>query len=365
MTGRRTAALALAFVFAPAAAALVAGCAGDDPAAPACALREGRGPALGASTPYLLVAGSLSEEWGAIALRPEGASMIPERGLVGRAPNDIAVQGERLLVVNSLDNELQIVDLTTGVSIGCVPLGAGANPWDVELDPAAPDRAWVTTWLSGELLEVDLTAGRVVRRRELAPGAEGLLVETERITVTLTAFQGPEGVYGQGEVVTLDKTTLAERSRVAVPTNPQHVLRAADGTLHVTCTGNYGNPPPARRGRIVRIEPDGGTVRDTLELGGAPVRAVLAANGVVYLPSFGGGILAYDPVGFTVVRGAANPIAPELSFAAAAAHGDRLYAASFEDDAMVAVDLDGGEIVDALLLGLDGPIALAVRPASP
>jgi len=340
---------------------LLGGCGNDEGATePRC--RTESGPALDAELDHVVVVGSLSEDWTAVSTR--GGLARVGSGLAGRAPNDVDLIGGRLHVLNSLDNTVQVIEPATGAVAGCIELGAGTNPWELRADPVREDRAFVTTFLSGEVIEVDLNAGRPTRRVTVGPGLEGLLVTPDRVLVTLTGYAGTEGVFGQGYVVVLDKATLQEAARFPVPTNPQYLLEAPDGTVHVICTGNFGNPPPAVYGKVARLEPDLSAVRDTLDLGGSPFRAAVAPNGTVFVAAFYGGLLAYDAGSFAVTHGPGNPLEGSSGYTAVVVAGDRVYATNFDLDALVQLDAASGAITGDLLVG-DGPAALVWVPAAP
>jgi DNA-binding beta-propeller fold protein YncE len=286
-----------------------------------------------------------------------GLALLGERGLAGHVPNDLDIAGDRLYVVNSGDNTIGAIDLTSGRTIGCIDLGKSTNPWELFLDPSDPDRGWVSSFVSGEVLEVSLSELRVLRRKIVGPAAEGILVGTDRVVVSLTGFEGTEGSFGQGYVVFLDKASLAEVARLAVPTNPQFLFTGADARIHCVCTGNFGSTT----GRVVRLEADGSAVRDTLALGGSPSRAALAGNGVAYVAAFYGGAMAYDTVSFTALRDATNPILSEPGYSDVAVVGDRVFLTNFDLDAVVEWDASLEEVVGGFLAG-DGPVAVAVRP---
>lgn len=341
-------------------AAVLGGCSDSGTAPTACAF--GDGPALNPTLDYLLEVGTLSEDWGAVQLGVNPAP-VGTHGLTGVAPNDVDVAMNRAYIVNSGDNTVSAVDLSTGETLGCIDTGTGTSPYTLAVDPSNGLRGWVTTFTSGELLEVDLNHLKVLRRVTVGPALEGLLVTADRVQVTLTGFDLNTFAYGQGEVVTYDKATLTETARAAVPTNPQVLLTGADGRTHVVCSGDFGFPAPGIFGRIVRLESDGATVRDTLDLGGSPAKGVVDQDGVAYLVSYVGGVLAYDTAGFQVVHGPGNPLLAETGYMDVAILGPTLFAVNFEEDAMAVVTLRSEIRRDDVPLDSDGPVALAARPA--
>jgi DNA-binding beta-propeller fold protein YncE len=197
----------------------------------------------------------------------------------------------------------------------------------------------------------------VLRRHHVGPALEGLWVGPTEVAVSLTGFEGTAGKFGDGTVVVLTKSTLAERARLPVPPDPQTIFAGADGRLHVVCTGDFAQVT----GRVVRLEADYGAVRDTLVLGGSPQRVAMAPDGTAYLAGYYGGVLAYDTGRFLPLHTSDNPLLPEPGYSAVAFHDGRLYAANFELDAVAVVDAASGAVAGGFLCG-DGPIALAVVP---
>lgn len=83
----------------------------------------------------------------------------------GTFPNRLVLDGDRLLVVNSGDNNVTALDAVTGASLGrVVKFAAGTNPYDLALwDDGADHYAAVTGQKADVLLLVDRVAGTVVR----------------------------------------------------------------------------------------------------------------------------------------------------------------------------------------------------------
>jgi YVTN family beta-propeller protein len=333
------------------------GCGDETAEKTLCPATNVQGPALASGQPYLLVVNGLSEEW--MAARVDSSGLIPlsKRGLTGESPNDMDVNGNLLYVVNSGDNTISIIDLATGITVGCIDVGSGANPWEFSVDPSDSTRGWVTTFLSGDLLELDLNARSVLRRKHVGPAMEGLFVTESEVSITLTGFLGAEGRFENGTVVTFQKHSLEEIHRHPVPPNPQFIFEGADDRFHVVCTGNYDTGPAGVPGQIVRIESDWSAVRDTLVVGGSPARATLGPDGTAFVAAFYGGVMTYDSVAFTL----GAPVLTDAGFTAIAADGNTLYAANFELDAVAILDAASRTVTGELLVG-DGPGALALYP---
>jgi len=306
---------------------------------------------------HLLVANSLGETWQAIPLDVQPLVPLPEEGRTGQFPNDLDAAGSRLYITNSGDNTVTLVDLPTGLVTGCIDAGTGTNPWEFFLDPSDANRGWLTTFLSGELLELDLNALTVTRRITVGPGTEGLWVTDSVVVVTRTGYNGAINEYGPGSVVVYDKATLTEIARREVPPNAQFVFEGADHRIHVVCTGNYVDVT----GRVARIDPAGWSVVDTLVLGGTPGRAILAPDGNAYLAGFFGGLLSYDTVTFQAVHDSADPILDEVGLGGLAIAGGSLFVTNFDADAVRVVQLSDGADLGSVDVG-DGPVAVATAP---
>ena len=330
----------------------LAACDDDDNVTAPCPVGSTPGPSLSLA-PYIVLTHNLGETWTAIDLNT--LEPATGTGFTGQSPNDLEKSGTDLYVVNSLENSLSRVDGITGTTLGCIQLGASTNPWELEIDPADSTHGWLTTWLSGEIIELNLATATVIRRRSIEPTLQGLCILDNTIAVTKTAFNTETFTYGTGYVILLRKSDLGEIARFEVPTNPQFVFEGADQRLHVVCSGDYGANP----GRVVRLESDLSAVRDTLNLGGAPGRALLAPDGVAYLTAFCDGLLSYDTVTFTAEHDAANALLPGTCAGDVALHDDHIFVADFSNDAVVVLDLDSEATMETIPVG-DGPNALVI-----
>jgi hypothetical protein len=108
-----------------------------------------------------------------ISVIPDACELAPDEVVTGAAPNQVIEHQGYLYIVNSLDNNVQRVDLGTGHSISpFAVLPPGANPWGIV---AVGSRAYVTGYMDDTLYEFDLTSGEVLRTfgREGNPAGTG------------------------------------------------------------------------------------------------------------------------------------------------------------------------------------------------
>lgn len=143
-----------------------------------CRAQLGRFPEVmeGAQTPFvhegsLFVSFGLSGElielnleelsWGEEACVVSRHSYSPALGAV---PNDLIATREAVYVLHSAEQDIWVFDRGTGTMVERWQLPDQSHPWQmVKAKLAQGDHLLVTTWLSGELLSVDLHNGHVER----------------------------------------------------------------------------------------------------------------------------------------------------------------------------------------------------------
>ena len=79
---------------------------------------------------------------------------------LGESPNQVVVRGDSAYVINSLDHDIQVVDLTTETTVGYINIGEPRNPFHM----AFVDRryAYVTNLVTNSISKVDLVNQTVV-----------------------------------------------------------------------------------------------------------------------------------------------------------------------------------------------------------
>lgn len=334
-------------------AILLASCSEENPAIPSVITPPGE--------PLLFAVNGLAETLALVRL--DSLTVFPNALLLGEAPNVVVPdsEGRRALVVNSLDNDLYVVGLEDSIRVlSRIDLGVGTNPYVAVWD--GPDRAYVSLWLRGEVVRVEISSRAIVSRTAVGPGPQDLLIVGDRLLVTLTDYRN-EGGFGPGQVAVLEAATGALLHRIPVGMNPQGLAASPDGRIHVVCTGNYGNQSPPVEGWIYLLDAAADSVVDSLRVGGAPVAVSMTPAGKAYVASESGGLLAYDAATLAVIAPVESPLIPLDGFSDVAydAEGGRLFAANFNEDLLFILDAAADTLLGALPLG-DGPVALAIRP---
>lgn len=282
---------------------------------------------------------------------------------VGKVPNYMVIRGTEGYIVNSLSNNVQIVNLSTGTTVGTVSTGANSNPMKLAL---APDgTAYVTNLMANNVAVIDLAGRRLVRTVDVSSagsGPTGVAVAGGKVYVTLTnmVFDGQSVSYGPGKVAVIPVGGTQVTKTITVPINPQDAVADGSGLVHVSCTGNYADVP----GRIAIINPGTDTVQRTVELGGAPGNLTVTPAGRVFVADATRGVMAYSATTGIVLFGPEQAITrPNASILDVRYDPQTglVYAADFQGDRVIAVDPVSGAVRGEFTVG-NGPTAIGVFP---
>ena len=310
--------------------------------------------------PRVLVLNSLSETISSLDLTSGELNVFAAPA--GTWPNRIVSVPElrEILVVASGDNEIELLSEETLAHLNAVDVGSGNNPWMASL--WKDTHAIVTNWLSGEIVEIDLASRGAGRRMATSvSGPEGILVVNDRAYVACSHYEVPNSSFLDGRLDAIDLLNWVRDASIPVAVNPQDVKLAPDGSIHVLCTGTYGNGPTPQSGKVSVVDPISLQTTDTIEIGGSPGRFAIASGGVAWVAGFEGGIRRYDTQSRQILSPPGDPelTAPGFSAVAWDSAGSTVYVTSFEADLLIAIDEAAGSIRDAWIVG-DGPIDILV-----
>jgi hypothetical protein len=299
---------------------------------------------------------------GSLARLDLDSGVLETVAFVGVLPNRIerSDDGTLLAIANSTSDDVAFFDVLGGGLIGSVALPAGSNPWAVELTSA---RAFVTGLRDDRLYAVDPLGLVIVDSAETGAAPEGLCVAGGKLYVANTGFHFDDFSYETGTVSVFDAGDLSLLATIAVGTNPQECILAADGRVHVICTGDFFGT----QGSVAVIDPTLDAVVDSFDVPGYPGGAAAAPDGVVYLNvttlAFGSEIWSYDATTLTIGFDASNPLLPSFDF-----YGNlrtdaagRLFVPVFGADLLLAETPIAPGSPSVYLIN-DGPIDLALVP---
>ena len=275
---------------------------------------------------------------------------------LGLWPNQIIYQQDRLVVINSGYNNLQIIDPDTRNTIGTVEFGADHNPY--YMCPLEDGRVAVTQLLDNSVSLVNITSQQEEASISVGSGPEGVIQEGDELYITMTNYSGG---YLPGKVYVIDLTNNQVTDSIMVGINPQWIGKGYDGNLHVVCTGDYASV----HGEVDVIDPANHQIVQTIALGSAPGTWAVMESGMAYLGVniWGGGgyLLAYDTQTYQVVHSDANPLQVGGGVMGMTAGEDgKLYICVTETDQIKVMD-ESETIVATYNVG-DGPQSLALSP---
>ena len=203
---------------------------------------------------------------------------------VGKWPNDIQIVENKAYVVNTGDNNVQVIDLGTLMDDDLIDIGEGTGPEKIAF---VGNKAYVSCNYTGMVNVVDLASGQVTKSVEAGMAPWGVAVVGQKVYVcnTNALFDADAGAmsYGAGTVSVIDSATDEVIKTIDVEVNPTEIV-ASGGNILVQCTGNYAEIS----GKLIVIDAASDTVTQTIELGVTPSGLAVSPNGKAYMTSFGG-----------------------------------------------------------------------------
>ncbi len=298
---------------------------------------------------------SLPEPWLLAANYSDGAGNLSLMNLstmnvtnaaagLGNNPNDIAKSGNFIYVVNTVSNDMNVVEIMDDLSLvshDAVDLGIEVNtsPEFVAVDDDG--LLYITNFNTNNVSVYDPHAGEIVAEIPVGITPMDIEIFDGKAFVCNSAFNFDDFSYGQGTVSVID---LASRTSTEfnTSTNPQYIDVDDNGMLHVVCTGNYGDV----EGTILKVNPNSLEIVSTIPIGGKPAQIAFGAGDIAYVCAFGewgednpGLVFRYNILDGTVLNDVSNPI--EVGNGAA-----RIVAAS---DGSVYISCYGADRVDHLV----------------
>lgn len=287
----------------------------------------------------------------------ESGSVLSNVEPLGLWPNQILYHQDRLLVINSGYNNLQIIDPVSRNTIGTVEFGADHNPY--YMCPLSDGRVAVSQLLSNSMSIVNVITQHEDTSVTVGSGPEGLIQDGNELFVAMTNYVGG---YLPGQVYVINLSSYQVTDSITVGINPQWIGRGHDGNLHVVCTGDYATV----FGQIYVVNPGTHQVVTTVTLGSSPGTWAVMQSGVAYLGvnlwGGGGHLLAYNTQTYQVLHSEANPLQVGGGVMGVTAGEDgKLYICTTETDQVKVMD-SNESIVATYNVG-DGPQSLALSPA--
>ncbi len=262
----------------------------------------------------------------------------------GLYTNQVVIRKDKMYIVNSGDNAIQIVDIQNLATVDSINVGPGTNPYYMDL--VNDSIAVVSLLFTNQIAVVNVASGEIITTVSTGGGPEGIKYVNGKVYVANSGYNG-QG-YDPGTLTVIDATTWQVVDTISVGLNPQYIDVDAEGHLYVACTGNYVDVT----GELTIVDTAADTVIAHIALDGY-VTSLDFNNNRVYLATYGAGVFVYDVAGdslfSTVLPGGPGVLVDSDGYA---------YITNFGSDSLYVYD-SNFQRVAAFEVG-DGPISVAV-----
>lgn len=219
---------------------------------------------------------------------------------LGTSPNLIDIVDNYAFVVNSGDNAVQKIDLTTGNTVSNIYIEDSANPWYAKVQG---DYLFVTGFFTNKLYKISLATEQIVAQTVVGEAPEGIEFYEDKVYVTCTG--GYVNNYQASQVTVLSKESLEIITSIPTSLNPQFI-HLYNNKLFVMCTGNW----VSEMGKINIIDPLTDTITATLNVGGNIGKAAFINNRGYITDAMNVGIYVIDTENETLLHDSSNPLTP-------------------------------------------------------
>ena len=217
---------------------------------------------------------------------------------LGLYPNDIEIQSHLGYVVNSGNDNVQIVDLRNRVNVGTIPIGEGTLPQKIAF--ASDSKAYITCNGTNDIRVVDVKARSVINTIPGGLKPTGITIINDKAYVTNSAFEvdGFNVTYKDSSVTVIDTRTDTVLTTIDVPTNATGITNDGESKVLMISTGDYATI----LGNLVIIDATRDEVEKVVSLRSTPASSlVINSMKHVFLTSGDGfftnlGLMVYDLV---------------------------------------------------------------------
>jgi len=220
---------------------------------------------------------------------------------LGLTPNLMTLDEDHIWVVCSGDNTIQELDRQTGSLLRTLPVAPSCNPWDVL---KIGDYLYVTGLFTDKLYKLSLASGTVVGSLQVGTAPEGLAAYGDLLFVANTG--GYQNNYANSSVSVVDLSDFSVVNTIPVWSNPQY-LKALDGRLHVSCTGNWSD----LSGKIDVIDIPSQEHLARIDLNGRLMSVWFSSEGIALVgEALSTGFYRYDAHSLSILNSISNPLQP-------------------------------------------------------
>jgi hypothetical protein len=219
---------------------------------------------------------------------------------LGTTPNLIDIYDDFAYVVNSGDNSVQKIDLTSGNTVSNIYVADSSNPWYAKVKG---EFLYVTAFNTNKLYKISLASEEIVAEVEVGQAPEGIEFALGKIYVSCTG--GYVNNYQDSQITVLSEDNLEIITSIPTSLNPQYV-HLYNGKIYVMCTGNWLDV----MGYVEVINPQTDTIMASLNIGGNLGKAAFINNHAYITDAMNTGLYAIDTDTDTILNDSSNPLNP-------------------------------------------------------
>jgi len=285
--------------------------------------------------------------------------VLRDRTTVGNVPNDLIYHDNKLYVINSVSNDMNILRLSDDNMFSTIqtPFDLGVNRGNSpQYGTIASGYMFVSNFNTDDVNVIRLDDMLSVVNINVGTAPQDILAVDDKVYVACSAHNFNANSYDEGTVSVLSVETR-ERLKsipIGIGKNPQYLALDADNRLHVVCTGNYNDIA----GEVFVIDTELDEVVIVISLRGTPGEVAITSTNDAYIAAGGWGddpgqVYRYNARTGQVINGPDNPI--EVSTGAMRVcvdNNDNVYVSCFGDNTVDKIM--NGSVVESYEVG-DGP----------
>ncbi|MFN3821160.1 MAG: YncE family protein [bacterium] len=286
---------------------------------------------------------------------------------LGNVPNDILYWNNRFYVINSLSNDMNVLEISDRnevTSIDTIDLGRGANKSPQYGAVTSSGDFYISNFNDHTVTVFDPRTRQAVSYIPVGQHPQDVLAREDKVYVCNSNFNDSTYQYGAGSVSVISTTSNRVMYTLPVGLNPQFLALDGRNRLHVVCSGGQDTTGTNHEGVIYVIDTFADTLAQVINIGGTPGDIAITSDNIAYLAAGGwsgdryGKVFRYNALTGQILNGPSNPIQVSLgAMRIITGPGRNIYVACFEADRVERI-LDG-EKRDSWMVG-DGPGAMAV-----
>jgi len=218
---------------------------------------------------------------------------------LGKWPADIKIAGNKAYVVNTGDNNVQIIDLDTLKQTGLINIGDNTGPERIAFGD--DNKAYVSCLYTNSVKAVDTASQKVTKDIPVGIGPMGVAVAGKKAYVCNAAYDFTSNSYGNGTVSVIDSSSDTATKTLDVALNPYEAVTAGSKVI-ILCVGNYADI----MGKLCIIDSATDTVK-TIDLGTTPSGIAISPKNVAYITT-SGGLISVDIASGAMIHDAGAPL---------------------------------------------------------